>query len=161
MERASLIDRAVNAERSAWRLCAESVAVMHQAHVLLFERRRVGWAMSSTDRQAPSAVRRTAFLATEDLGYDFEIRGTVSGHPVSATLGGDGLRCDPLLRAHAELVVALGETFPYGDDGALPAALDGNPAQILLTLMRAMKVTRLELCLEPQCSGPGFCRTGG
>jgi hypothetical protein len=153
MERAPLIDRAANANRSARKICAESFAVTSRARFLLVERQRASSAVRSAGRPSANSVWSATLPSTEGLRYDFEIRGVISGQPVSATLRRDRLRCDPLLRAHADLVVALGETFPYGDR-ALPATLDGSPAQILLTLMRAMNVTKLALCLEPQ----GFVR---
>jgi len=45
------------------------------------------------------------------------------------------------------VVVALGETFPCREGDTLAATLEGSPAQIMLTLVRSMRVTELQLCV--------------
>lgn len=56
-------------------------------------------------------------------------------------------RCRPPgPRAHAEVVVALGESLPDGMcPGGERARFDGPPAVMLATLMRAVRVTKLRV----------------
>jgi hypothetical protein len=83
--------------------------------------------------------------ATEHL-RTFELEGLIDDMPVRAAALDGVLVCDPLLRAHAEVVVALGEALP---DGLFPqgerASLDSSPAVMLATLMRAVRVTKLRV----------------
>jgi hypothetical protein len=83
-----------------------------------------------------------------DAGHlrTFEMEGVVDDVPVRAVSLDGVLVCDPLLRSHAELIVALGESIALGRFGKKePARLDGPPAVVLATLARAMKVTKLRV----------------
>ncbi len=77
----------------------------------------------------------------------FEVEGLIDGVTVRASLGPDGLSCDPLLRSYAELAVAMGDTFTCGRR-VLPASLEGSAGQVLLTLVRCMEVTNIHVCLD-------------
>lgn len=149
-EPTTLIERAAKANRTALRASVESLAIRSRARTLRAEHRRAALApRPRAGRTLPNSARMAHEGRTHGTGCFFELRGVVSGTSVRAMLTSYGLECDPLLRAHAELVVALGETFPYGEHGVVTASLDGSPAQILLTLMRSMKVTGLQLCVCP------------
>jgi hypothetical protein len=72
----------------------------------------------------------------------------IGGQPVRAAFEKGTLICDPLLRSHAELVVALGDSFVDGRSGqSRPASLEGAPVVVLATLMRAMRVTRVQVAM--------------
>lgn len=78
----------------------------------------------------------------------FELEGTIGGQPVAARYEGGVLDCDPLLRSHADLVVAVGDTFSYGEGGpVVDASLEGPAVAVLVTLMRAMRVTSMRTLL--------------
>jgi hypothetical protein len=83
------------------------------------------------------------------LAYAFMIEGLLDGVPVTAALDDEGnLSCDPLLWSRAEVLVALGDTVSYGDDGrTLPAGL-GNPVQALVTFMHCVQVTSFSISLQ-------------
>lgn len=93
-----------------------------------------------SDTQAGDGVDASEHLRT------FELEGLIDEVPVRAAALDGVLVCDPLLRAHAEVVVALGESLPEGlfPRGA-QARLEGPPAVILATLMRAVRVTKLRV----------------
>jgi hypothetical protein len=75
----------------------------------------------------------------------FCVEGRIGDHVVVARYEAGVLDCDPVLRTHAELVVAVGDSFPFGNvNHALPASLDGPPVVVLLTLMRASFVTKVQ-----------------
>jgi hypothetical protein len=83
-----------------------------------------------------------------DTGHlrSFELEGVIDDVPVEAVSLDGVLVCDPLLRSHAEVIVALGESIALGRFGKRePASLDGPPAVVLATLARAMKVTQLRV----------------
>jgi hypothetical protein len=72
----------------------------------------------------------------------------IGDQPVRAALEKGTLICDPLLRSHAELVVALGDSFVDARSGqSRPASLEGAPVVVLATLMRAMRVTRVQVAM--------------
>jgi hypothetical protein len=59
----------------------------------------------------------------------FELEGVVGDVPVKAVSLDGVLVCDPLLRSHAEVIVAPGEGIAHGRFGKEePASLDGPPA---------------------------------
>jgi hypothetical protein len=68
----------------------------------------------------------------------FEIEGQVDGRPCSAKWTGHRLEADPELLHRAWVVVALGDTFGYGDGRPeLEASLDDEGVAMMLTLVRA------------------------
>jgi hypothetical protein len=102
----------------------------------------VGEARRGCDAATPTVtkVRDSAHLRS------FELEGAVGDVPVKAVSLDGVLVCDPLLRSHAEVIVALGETIALGRFGKEePACLDGPPTVVLATLARAMKVTKLRV----------------
>jgi hypothetical protein len=164
-------DRIQRAKEVASALGEESLRLMNQARDMRDECARVrgrdtpvsGWRSEkapATTVEVPLYVDRSAVGvgATEAAAIQslrehprlhlrtFRVEGTIGDHLVMARYEAGGLLdCDPLLRTHAELVVALGESFPLGDaDDPLPATLDGPPVAVLLTLMRASLITKVE-----------------
>jgi len=124
-----LATRADRAKDKARCLVSESRLLVNEAQKLVIQARR----LRSRRARGPHA------------SCSFVVQGSVGDVPVSAWWDEEGLTCDPLLMRHAELVVALGETFSCGRDGTqLVASLNAPPTQVLLTLIRAMKVSRLQ-----------------
>jgi hypothetical protein len=87
----------------------------------------------------------------------FEVEGLIGGVPVKAAALDGTLVCDPLLKSHAEVVVALGERLVVMGEGLAgsrfgrreQARLDGPPEVVLATLVRAMTVTKLRVGFGP------------
>lgn len=103
---------------------------------------------SSTSSSTTATAVQQAKPATPDCAASFEVEGLIEDRPVRAAFEKGTLSCDPLLRAHAELVVALGDWFICGPSNeSRTAALEGDPVVVLATLMRAMRVTRVEVAI--------------
>jgi hypothetical protein len=83
------------------------------------------------------------------LGYAYTVDGLLDGVPVSPSLDKGGtLTCDPLLWAYAEVLVALGETLAFGDEGkTTPAGLD-SAVQALTTLTHCVHVTDFTVSVQ-------------
>jgi hypothetical protein len=99
-----------------------------------------------------SDARAVTHVETDDSHsarrLSFELEGVIGDQPVRANFEEGTLSCDPLLRSHAELVVALGDSFVDGKSGrSRPASLDGVPVVVLATLIRAMRVTRVQVAM--------------
>lgn len=126
--------------RTAGQLCAESVSLVSASRSLRARRGRAVVAAGSPERSTGIVAKP----AGAEPCTGFRLEGLVGGTPVMARLDGDVLTCDPLLHSHAEIVVALGETFSPSEDGQpVSTSLAGSPLQLLVTLMRAMQVTKL------------------
>jgi hypothetical protein len=87
----------------------------------------------------------------------FEVEGLIGDVAVKAAALDGTLICDPLLKSHAEVVVALGESLVVLGEGPAGsrlgrrerARLDGPPEVVLATLVRAMTVTKLRVGFGP------------
>jgi hypothetical protein len=74
----------------------------------------------------------------------FEIEGDVEGRPCFARWSGRRLEADPELLRRARIVVALGDTFSYGDARPdLEASLDDESVSMMLTLVRAFSEVKM------------------
>jgi hypothetical protein len=76
----------------------------------------------------------------------FRVSGLVDERPAQAWwVPAHGLVCGDELRARAELVVAMGDTFSGADSRVVEASL-ADPSAAMLTVLRAMsRVTSLEI----------------
>jgi hypothetical protein len=84
----------------------------------------------------------------------FEIEGHVDGRPCSAKWTGVRLEADPELLHRARIVVALGDTFGYGDGRPdLEASLDDGVA-MMLTLVRAFSEVAVVRVLMSESPAP-------
>jgi hypothetical protein len=85
------------------------------------------------------------------------VEGLIGDVSVKAAALDGALVCDPLLKSHAEVVVALGESLVVLGEGPAGsrlgrrerARLDGPPEVVLATLVRAMTVTKLRVGFGP------------
>ena len=144
--RVVLLDRAQEAHRVATTNIARSIEL-----VALIRSARAQRAEAHYEPPAVSFEADCIYVERrrqEDDG-SFRIEGLVGERWVWATLDKTALRCDPVLFRHAELVVALGETFTYSGGRPVVADLEGSVAQVLVTLMKAMRVTDCKVSIGP------------
>jgi hypothetical protein len=67
----------------------------------------------------------------------FYLEGVIDDEPVLALLSEGELFADDLLIQRARLVVALGDSFNYPGQSAMPATVEGAGVEVMLTLIRA------------------------
>jgi hypothetical protein len=149
MEGSGVIFRTKQACAQACLLSERSRELIEMARLVRMDaiRRRESCLSPRAASSAPQPVRETGGLSS------FRVDGTVGDQPVEAVYEGGNLRCDPLLRSHAALVVSLEESFRLGEED-VPATLNGPPALVLATLMRAMRVRSVRATLPAPPARP-------
>lgn len=132
-EAGDLIDRCRATLDSARAACVRSTALVHWA----------GAARAHARRTRAVIARRRVGPSDDVAG--FRVTGLVSGQRVVAMWEpGQGLVCPDALRARAEVVVALGESF--GDEALTVTASLDDPTAAMLTVLRALsRVSSLEI----------------
>jgi hypothetical protein len=96
-----------------------------------------------SNRQAAASVR----LGSQAHRRYFRLVGQIEGAKVSAVLRPDALIAHRALLARAQLLVSMGDAFDT-PAGRLRASLDGPPAALMLTLIRACDRS-MEVALGP------------
>lgn len=146
---AELVQRLTSARTKASELTEQSRALTEAAKRALETATRLqAICRNETAPPGPNPSGTWDGAEVEDISHlrTFELEGLIDDVPVKAAALDGVLVCDPLLRAHAEVIVALGESLP---DGLFarpePARLNGPPAVMLATLMRAVRVTKLRV----------------
>jgi hypothetical protein len=153
---AELVQRSTSARRRAAALTEQSQALTEAARHAFEAAMRLRGEMARGVRCRPQTWAG-ARLGAGPHFRSFEVEGLIGDVPVKAVALDGTLVCDPLLKSHAEVVVALGERLIVPGDGPPSsrfarrerARLDGPPEVVLATLVRAMRVTKLRVRFGP------------
>ena len=142
VDTADLFDRCQASMVAARRSCERATVLVQNATIVRTHARQT---RASGARRRGLELRPVRPQASVGCVL-FTVVGQVDDVPVRARwIEGEGLDCPDLLRARAEVVVALGETFSDGSGPPVVASLD-EPTPAMLTVLRAAsRVTSVEL----------------